>query len=112
MAPDLIEVREGAVTFDVPPNQEWKKNNGHTYECRVILSPEDEGGYSAHAVNIAGVVSEGNDIPDAIANIREAFAATLEYYLESQTAIPWRSGDPEFFDSLKNSIELWISVDV
>jgi predicted RNase H-like HicB family nuclease len=83
-----------------------------TYECEVILCPEDEGGYSAHAVNLAGVVSEGETIDEALASFTDAFKETLAYYLQSGTPIPWRTGDPEFFASMANTIQRRIAEDV
>jgi predicted RNase H-like HicB family nuclease len=83
-----------------------------TYECRVLLCPENEGGFSAHALNIAGVVSEGDTIEQALERIADAFKGTVEYHLESNRAIPWRDGDPEFFDAMTGTIERWITVDV
>jgi len=97
--------------FEVKPLSEAWDEPVNRYECRVILCPEDEG-YSAHALNIAGVVSEGNTENEALSNIGDAFKATIEYHLEAKSPIPWRDGDPEFFGTLQNTIERWIAVDV
>lgn len=98
-----FEVKALSETWDEPANR---------YECRVLLCPEEEEGFSAHALNIAGVVSEGDTINEALRNIADAFKATIEYHLESNTPIPWRDGDPEFFADMTNTIERWIAVDV
>ena len=100
---NAFEVKRLNETWDEPANR---------YECRVILCPEEGGGFSAHALNIVGVVSEGGSIDDALQNIAEAFGATIEYHLESKEQIPWRDGDPEFFAGMANTIERWIAVDV
>jgi predicted RNase H-like HicB family nuclease len=82
------------------------------FECKVLLCTEEEGGYSAHALNIAGVVSEGDTIDEALVNIADAFKATIEYCLDSETAIPWREDNRGDFAGVPNTIERWIAVDV
>ncbi len=60
------------------------------YQCRALFfSDEQEGGYTVLAGNLPGVVSEGDDLADAIRNIKEAFAASVESYLEAGETIPW-----------------------
>ena len=100
---NAFEVKTLSETWDEPANR---------YECKVLLCPEEEGGFSAHALNIAGVVSEGDTLDEALENIADAFKATLTYHLESKSPIPWREGDPEFFAGMANTIERWIAVDV
>ena len=90
-------------------NETWPPNR---YECKVILCPEKEGGFSAHALNIAGVVSEGDSSADALRNIADAFRATIEYHLESGDQIPWQHQDRGFFSGVADTVERWIAVDV
>lgn len=45
---------------------------------RVVLEPSEEGGYTVTVPALPGCISEGNDLDDALANIREA----IELYLE------------------------------
>lgn len=47
-------------------------------KLKVILEPSDEGGYTIYVPSLPGVISEGDDIDDALANIQEA----IELYLE------------------------------
>lgn len=47
-------------------------------KLRVILEPSDEGGYTVYVPSLPGCVSEGEDIDEALANIKEA----IELYLE------------------------------
>lgn len=72
------------------PALHWETHEGTVYECRVWLQPEDDGGYSVRMPDLPGVVSEGDDIEDAIANIAEAFKGAAEVYLEDAACIPWR----------------------
>ena len=45
---------------------------------QIILEPSEEGGYTVTVPALPGCISEGNDVDDALANIREA----IELYLE------------------------------
>lgn len=107
-----MSTTERGSSFEVNTlNNSWDQP-ANRYECKVLLCPEEEGGFSAHALNIAGVVSEGDTLDAALENIADAFKATLAYHLESNSPIPWREGDPEFFAGMANTIERWIAVDV
>ncbi len=44
----------------------------------VVLEPSEESGYTVYVPALPGCISEGNDIDEALANIREA----IELYLE------------------------------
>lgn len=81
----------------------------NAFECRVVLCPEDEGGYSAHALRLPGVVSQGETAAEALDNIREAFAAAIETYRELGKTIPWADVEVE---RAKGTIERWLLVDV
>jgi predicted RNase H-like HicB family nuclease len=47
-------------------------------KLRVILEPSDEGGYTVYVPSLPGCISEGEDVDEALANIKEA----IELYLE------------------------------
>ena len=46
---------------------------------RVVLEPQEEGGYTVFVPTLPGCVSQGESAKEAMANIREA----IEVYLES-----------------------------
>jgi len=48
------------------------------YAFSIHLTPESEGGYSVTCPALPGCYSQGETIDDAIANIREAIALTIE----------------------------------
>ena len=85
----------------------------NTYKCRVLLCPEKDGGYSAHAIRLPGVVSQGESEEEALENIADAFRATISVYCEHGGTIPWTDIqiDPQI-DRPKGSIERWILVNV
>jgi len=45
---------------------------------KVVLEPSDEGGYTAYVPSLPGCISEGDNVENALVNIREA----IELYLE------------------------------
>jgi predicted RNase H-like HicB family nuclease len=85
----------------------WETPGPRAYECRTLLCPEDEGGYSAHVLNLPGVVSQGETLREALANIAEAFGAAVSYYLENRGTIPWT---PVEIERSQDSQERWILV--
>lgn len=114
-----------AVTVDLPIEEEptrfgnpisardrtpWEHlQNKNVFECRVLLCPEDEGGYSAHALRLPGVVSQGDSIEEALGNVEDAFRETLISYREDNRDIPWAAVE---IDRPIGSIEKWTLVDV
>jgi len=46
---------------------------------RVVLEPQEEGGYTVYVPSLPGCVSQGETKEEALANIKEA----IEVYLES-----------------------------
>ncbi len=48
----------------------------------VILREESEGGYSVQCVELPGVISEGENRKEALANIKEAIEGYLETFPE------------------------------
>jgi predicted RNase H-like HicB family nuclease len=87
----------------------WQSLDENTYECRVLLCPEEEGGYSAHALRLPGVVSQGESEQEALENIVDAFRAAVSLYREQGAPIPWSYIE---MDRPKGSIERWILVKV
>ncbi len=54
----------------------------------VILLPEVVGGYSIICPALPGCASQGETLPEAIANIQEAAEGWLESWVKSGNAIP------------------------
>ena len=44
----------------------------------VVLEPSEEGGYTVTAPALPGCISEGDDVDEALTNIREAIQLYLE----------------------------------
>jgi predicted RNase H-like HicB family nuclease len=87
-------------TTKTPDIHEWETFAGNrTFECRAILLPDGEG-YSALALQLPGVASQGDTDEEAIQNLTDAFRAAIECYLEDGGSIPWKDYDPS--DPLKH----------
>lgn len=102
-------VRRGSAAAGdvVPVWSNFYSEGSVAYQCRALLCPEEEGGYSAHCLNLDGVISQGDTEPEAIENISDAFRETLRYYTESGKAPPWGT---VAIDRPAGSIEKWIAV--
>ncbi len=87
----------------------WETLEDNVYECRALLCPEAEGGFSAHAIRLPGVVSQGESVDEALKNISEAFQGAISVYLEQGNEIPWTDAE---IDRPKGWIERWILVHV
>ena len=110
--PKVEEDRFGS-PLDVLKTLEWEDfaKRGNVFECRALLCPEPEGGYSAHALRLLGVVSQGESVEEALANLKDAFRETLRSYSEDNEEIPWSDDDIET-NRPAGSIEKWILVNV
>ena len=106
MATELIEERFSGVFNAVSVN--WAGPLAATFECRVLVCPEEEGGYSAHALRLPGVVSQGATVDEAVDRIKDAFQATLQAYRESGE-VPWSDNPVE---RTKDCVERWVLVNV
>lgn len=58
------------------------------YRITVILTPQPEGGYTVTCKELPGLVTEGDSVEEALENVEDAFAATLELYEDLQRSLP------------------------
>lgn len=79
-------------------------------ECRAILCPEEDGGFSAIVRDLPGAVSQGDTEDEALANLREAFAGLVVAYRDSNQPIPFCARDPAA--SIAGCKHRWILVNV
>ncbi len=49
-----------------------------TYDFKVILEPDENGGYVVSCPSLPGCYSQGESIEDALENIKEAIALCLD----------------------------------
>ena len=55
---------------------------------KVVIEPQEEGGYTVFVPTLPGCVSQGETTEEAIANIREAIGLYLESLRERKVALP------------------------
>lgn len=54
----------------------------------VVLEPEEDGGYSVHCPALPGCSSQGDNLKEALSNIREAILLVLEVMREKGAPLP------------------------
>lgn len=62
------------------------------YDFKVILEPDETGGYVVSCPSLAGCYSQGDTVEAALANIREAIELCLEDLQAQGEEIPDPSG--------------------
>lgn len=60
-------------------------------KIKVVLEPQEEGGYTVHVPSLPGCISEGDNKQAALRNIKEA----IELYLEADESEVKRSKDDQ-----------------
>ncbi len=58
------------------------------YKIPLILTPQGEGGYTVTSPLLPELVTEGNTVEEALANVRDALAAVIETYNDLGRALP------------------------
>ena len=58
------------------------------YKVTFIFAPQPEGGYTVTCKELPGLVTEGDSIDEALENLKDAFAATLELYEDLGRPLP------------------------
>ncbi len=76
-------------------------------QFHVVISQDEDGVYSAVAVNLPGTGSCGDTIEEALANFEEAAQAVVASYYDVDT-IPWQ--DTAESESLYGVENKWITI--
>jgi len=58
------------------------------YKIPLILSPQPEGGYTVTSPLLPELVTEGDTLDEALANVRDALAAVIEAYQDLGRSLP------------------------
>jgi antitoxin HicB len=61
------------------------------YKIPLNLEPQPEGGFTVTSPLLPELLTEGDTIEEALANVKDAFAAVLEIYVEERRSLPERS---------------------
>ncbi len=54
----------------------------------LIFTPQPEGGYTVTSPLLPELITEGDTLAEAFANVRDAFAAVVELYDETGRSLP------------------------
>lgn len=54
----------------------------------LVLEPQPEGGYTVTSPLLPELITEGDTIPECLANAEDAFAVVLEIYEDEERPLP------------------------
>jgi antitoxin HicB len=58
------------------------------YRIPLVFTPQPEGGYTVTSPVLPELITEGDTLKEARANVEDAFAAVLEIYAEQNRVLP------------------------
>lgn len=87
----------------------WTTYGAGVYQCEVWVVRETGGEYSAFAAHLPGVVAQGADPEEAIAEIQSAAGATIRSYVDLGRSIPW-TREPIDLEELVPLVKRWVLV--
>ena len=64
------------------------KQAAAVYKIPLILSPQPEGGYTVTSSELPEMITEGDTVQEAMANVKDALRATLELYADMGRQLP------------------------
>jgi antitoxin HicB len=59
-----------------------------TYRVPLVFAPQAEGGYTVTSPVLPELLTEGDTLEEAQANVRDAFQAVVELYAEQGRSLP------------------------
>lgn len=65
------------------------------YKLPLLLSPQPEGGFTVTSPVLPELVTEGDTIDEALANVQDALAAVIETYQDLGRSLPASTHVPE-----------------
>lgn len=91
----------------------WSVYGGGVYECEVWVAEEAEGGFSACAAYLPGVVAQGEDIDRVLYEIQRALSVTIASYTARGGSIPWTDEPTAGLELVEAPVmKRWILVNV
>lgn len=64
------------------------------YRVPLVFTPQPEGGYTVTSPVLPELLTEGDTLEEAQSNVRDAFEAVVELYLEQGRPLPKSIGLP------------------
>ncbi|MEW6072919.1 MAG: type II toxin-antitoxin system HicB family antitoxin [Planctomycetota bacterium] len=91
----------------------WTTYGGGVYECEVWVAEEAEGGFSACAAQLPGVVAQAEDIDRVLYEIQRALSATIASYITRGEDVPWTDEPTAGLELVETPLlKRWILVNV
>jgi antitoxin HicB len=60
----------------------------YVYCVPLVMTPQEEGGYTVTSPVLPGLVTEGDSLEQALENVEDALRATLELYEDTGRPVP------------------------
>lgn len=65
------------------------------YKIPLVLEPQPEGGYTVTSPLLPELVTEGDTVEEAMANVKDALAAVVETYQDLGRSLPQNAQIPD-----------------
>ncbi len=65
------------------------------YKIPLVLEPQPEGGYTVTSPLLPELVTEGDTVDEAMANVKDALAAVIEAYQDLGRSLPQNAQIPD-----------------
>ena len=65
------------------------------YKIPLMLTPQPEGGYTVTSPLLPELVTEGDSVDEALANVKDALAAVIEAYQDLGRPLPQNAHIPD-----------------
>ncbi len=65
------------------------------YKIPLVLTPQPEGGYTVTSPLLPELITEGDTVEEAMANVRDALAAVIEAYQDLGRSLPQNALVPD-----------------
>jgi antitoxin HicB len=65
------------------------------YKVPLVLEPQPEGGYTVTSPLLPELVTEGDSLDEALANVNDALAAVIEAYQDLGRSLPRNAQIPD-----------------
>jgi antitoxin HicB len=69
-------------------NGQELRNVSQVYRVPLVLTPQEEGGFTVTSPSLPGLVTEGDSLEEALAHVEDALRATLELYADTGRPVP------------------------
>jgi antitoxin HicB len=63
-------------------------NVSQVYRVPLVLTPQEDGGFTVTSPSLPGLVTEGDSLEEALEHVEDALRATLELYEDTGRAMP------------------------